>query len=123
MVRPRNMTDHMLTPLRSFSKSGHLVTNGNVLPSEEQLFPYGAIPGGRCMHLQPLTAPNTLPVAKLGCTGHHKIPVFLYRASDSYSAGFEGPDAQVENGPSWHTGVEKRLLMFTGYARFRASDH
>lgn len=108
------MTDHMLTPLRSFSEAGHLITNADVLVAEEVLSEYGAIPAGRCMHLTDATGPNQTPVAKLGCVGNNKVPVWIFRPSDSYSAGFEGPDSATEVGPSWDTGVEKKLLMFVG---------
>ena len=115
---PRNMTDHMLTPLRHFWNGSHLITNGAVDATEESLSEYQAIPGGRCMHLTNATGSNELPTAKLGCTGNAKVPVWLYRASDSYSAGFPGPDPATYVGPSWDVGVEQRLLMFVGLEGF-----
>lgn len=114
MARPRNMTDHMLTPLRSFSKAGHLIVNAKVLPSEELLSEFSAVPAGRCMHLIDATTSGQIPVAKLGCSGNNKLPVFIFRPSDSYSAGFEGPDPTTEYGPSYDTGSEGVLLMFVG---------
>ena len=70
---PRNMTDHMLTPLKHFWEGSHLVTNGSVDATEESNSEWYAIPGGRCMHLTNATGPNELPSALLGCDGNNKI--------------------------------------------------
>lgn len=116
---PRGMTKNMLTPLRHFWEGSHLVCNAKVAPSEEALSEYGAIPAGRAMHLTNATGPNDLPVAKLGCDGNEKVPVFIYRPSDSYSVGYEGPDPATELGPSWVTeGDERGVLMFVGMEGF-----
>lgn len=119
----RNMTDHMLTPLKSFWNGSHLVTNGAVDAAQAALSEYKAVPGGRCLHLTDATGPNEVPSAKLGCDGNEKIPVWLYRDSDSYSAGMAGgePDSSTYTGPSWNNGVEQRLLMFVGLEGFELS--
>jgi len=91
-----------------------MITNAGVLASEEALSEYNAIPAGRCMHLTDATSSNETPVAKLGCNGNRKLPVFIFRPSDSFSAGFEGPSSETEFGPTWATGTEKKLLMFVG---------
>lgn len=114
----RNMTDHMLTPLRAVDSAGHLVVNMSVNAAEEAASEFQRIPGGRLMHLTDATNQNELPVAKLGCSGNQKIPVWLYRDSDSYSAGFEGPDVAVVVHPTWNTGMEKRLLGYIGLEGF-----
>lgn len=119
----RNMTDHMLTPLKHFYKGSHLVTNGAVDATQAGLSEYSRVPAGRCLHLTNATGPGEVPTAKLGCDGNEKLPVWLFRDSDSYSAGQAGaaPDSTTYNGPSWSNGVEQRLLMFVGLEGFELS--
>ena len=114
----RDMHSHMLTPLRSFSESGHLVANITFDSTEEALSEFGAIPAGRCLHMTNLTGQNQIPVCKWGCEGNEKIPVFLYRPSDSYSGGYPGPDPTTNMGPTWSTGVERRILGYVGMEGF-----
>lgn len=117
----RNMTKHMLTPLRSKRDPAHLVLNAIPDAVQAALFPDQAIPAGRCMHLVKNTVSGVLPNARLGCTGNAKIPVWIYRASDSYSAGFKGPDPSAANGPGWATGVRGAILMYVGLDGFELS--
>lgn len=121
-MSPRNMTRHMLTPLRHFYQGNHLIGHAAMDATEEQYQEYGRHPSGRCMHLVPgQTECGNLPLARLGCEGNNKIPVFLFRDSDSYSgAGFAGPDPAVENGPAWSTGINSvgRHLVFIGLEGF-----
>jgi len=114
----RTMTKNMLTPLRHFYNGAHLITHASTDPAETALQQFEAHPAGRCMHLKPgVTATGELPIALLGCDGNNKIPVHLFRASDTYSAaGYAGPSSATENGPSWSAGntTADRNLMFVG---------
>ena len=117
-MAPRDMTTHMLTPLRFYHDGTHLICNATPDAVEAAQFLYGATPAGRCMHLSRVTGPGEKAAAKLGCEGNDKIPVFIYRASDSYSAGFVGPDVTVDNQPGWDTGGTGNILMFVGMEGF-----
>jgi hypothetical protein len=110
----RNMTAHMLTPLRAYAESGHLVTNIKTDPVQAAASEFYRIPAGRCLHTTNATGPNEVPICKLGCEGNGKIPVFLFRDSDSYSAGYEGPNPATALVPAWSTGQDSRLLAFVG---------
>ena len=114
----RSMTKHMLTPLRSKRDPAHLVLNAVPNATEATYFIDQAVPAGRCMHLVRDTGPGQLPNAKLGCTGNNKLPVWIYRASDSYSAGYAGPDPAVETGVTWSTGMSGGILMYVGMEGF-----
>ena len=118
MAYIRNMTRHMLTPLRSKRESGHLVLNAVPDAAEGAKFLDQAVPAGRCMHLVKTTGVGEMPAAKLGCVGNAKVPIWIYRDSDSYSAGIAGPDPAVENGPPWDTGMDGGILMFVGLEGF-----
>lgn len=114
----RDMTQHMLTPLRSKREPGDLVLN--VIPDATQaaFFLDQAIPPGRCMHLVKNTGSGVMPNAKLGCTGNGKLPVWIYRASDSHSAGYAGPVPSVARGPGWATGMNGGILCYVGLDGF-----
>jgi len=112
------MTQHMLTPLRSKRESGHLVLNAVPDATQAALFLEGAVPAGRCMHLVRATGSGVMAAAKLGIIGNAKVPAWIYRPSDSYSAGFPGPEPTIENGPSWNTGMEGGILMYVGLEGF-----
>lgn len=116
--RLRDMISHMLTPLRGTVEAGHLVTNTRVFGDEAAVSDYGAIPAGRCMHLTGTTDPNTIPVAKLGCSGNNKIPVFIFRSSDSWSVGVAGPDSTQVTHPSWAGGEYEKVLVYVGLEGF-----
>lgn len=124
MYNQRDMTTNMLVPLRHYRNGNHLVTNAKCDPAEELWSTHGRIPAGRCMHLTNLTDPGQVPIAKLGCgaqynTGFGKIPVYIYRDSDSYSVKFDGPNSTTALGPSWATGAEEPVvLMFVGLEGF-----
>jgi hypothetical protein len=117
----RNMTRHMLTPLRSKRDPAHLVLNAVPDATQAAFFRDQAVPAGRCMHLVKNTGSGELPNAKLGCTGNAKVPVWIYRASDSYSAGYAGPEPSVANGPGWATGMRGAILMYVGFDGFELS--
>lgn len=117
----RTMTAHVLHPLRSKRDPAHLVVNAKVDADQAALFPDEAVPAGRCMHLTRTTASGAMPNAKLGTTGNSKIPVWIYRDSDSYSAGYLGPDPATSIGPGWSTGMEGGILMYVGLEGFELS--
>lgn len=117
-MAPRDMTTHMLTPLRFYHDGTHLICNATPDPTEAAQFQYLATPAGRCMHLVPNTGPGQKAAARLGCQGNNKIPVFIYRASDSYSAGFVGPDVTTDLMPGWDAGGTGNILMFVGMEGF-----
>lgn len=117
MAYHRNMTRHMLTPLRNKREPAHLVANAIPDATQGALFLDRTIPAGRVLHLDKSTGPGVLPGAKLGCTGAGKIPVWLYRPGDSYSAGYISPDPTI-NDPSWATGMEGGVLVYIGLEGF-----
>ena len=114
----RTMTAHVLHPLRSKRDPAHLVVNAMVDSDQAALFVDEAVPAGRCMHLTRTTASGAMPSAKLGTTGNAKVPVWIYRDSDSYSAGYLGPNPATSTGPGWSTGMEGGILMYVGLEGF-----
>lgn len=118
MTAPRDMTTHMLTPLKFYHDGTHLVTNAVPDATEATKFVEQAIPAGRCMHIARNAGSGEKPAAKLGCAGNNKIPVFIFRPSDSYSAGFAGPDSATDMMPGWNAGGTGMILMFVGMEGF-----
>lgn len=110
----RDMVTHRLQPLRHFYQGAHLIVNAVPDAAQAALATGGYIPSGRCMHLSPTTKYGRMPTSKLGCVGHNKIPVWLFRDSDAYSGGFPGQSSASATNIVWADGAYSNLLHFVG---------